>query len=113
MFKNFDDFQKFGKQQFDAATVSASTWSKGIQQIATEASDYSKKSFEASQGLFEKLVGAKSVDKVIELQTEYAKNAYESFVAQTTKMGEICTGLAKEAFKPVEEAMAKAQTVTH
>ncbi len=109
MFKNLEDFQKFGKEQFEAATVASSAWTKGVQQIATEASDFGKKSFEASSGLVEKLLGVKSVEKAVEIQTEFAKHSYESFVAQSTKFGELFTNLAKDSFKPVEEVFAKAQ----
>ena len=109
MFKNVEDMQKMGKDQLDAATVSATALSKGIQQIATETSEFSKKSFEASTGLFEKLAGVKTLDKVIEVQTEFAKSAYESLVAQASKMGELYTAIAKDVYKPVEEAFAKVQ----
>ena len=109
MFKNVDDFQKFSKEQFEAVTSVGSAWSKGVQQIAAEATDYSKKSFEASSGMMEKLMGVKSVEKAVEIQTEFAKQSYESFVAQTTKFGELFTNLAKDTFKPVEEIFAKVQ----
>jgi phasin family protein len=111
MFKNLEEMQQFSKEQLDAATVTATTLSKGVQQIAVETTDYSKKSLESSTAFVEKLFGAKSLDKAIEIQTEYAKAAYESFVAQATKVGEIYTNIAKEAFKPVEAAFAKAQMV--
>ena len=109
MFKNLEDFQKFGKEQLEAATKASSAWTKGVQQIATEATDYSKKSLEASSGMMEKLMGVKSVEKAIEVQTEFAKHSYESFVAQSTRFGELFTNLAKDSFKPVEEVFAKVQ----
>ena len=110
MFKNLEDLQQFSKDQLDAATVTATTLSKGVQQIAVEATDYSKKSLESSTAFVEKLLGAKSLDKAVEIQTAFAKSSYESFVAQATKMGELYTNIAKEAFKPVEAAFAKAQS---
>ncbi len=58
-----------------------------------------------------KALGAKSLDNAIEIQSEYAKSAYEGFLAQATKLGEFYTHLAKEAFKPVETVFAKAQAV--
>lgn len=109
MFKNLEDLQQMSKEQMEAATASASAWSKGLQQIATEATDYTKKSFEASSSLVEKLLGAKTLDKAVEINTEFAKQSYEGLVAQATKIGELYTNLAKEAFKPVEEAFAKVQ----
>ena len=110
MFKNIEDMQKFGKDQFEVATQASAAWTKGVQQIATEASEYSKKSLEASTSLVEKLMGVKSLDKAIEIQSDFAKSSYETFVAQSSKMGELFTNLAKDSFKPVEEAFAKAQT---
>ena len=50
MFKNLEDLQQFSKDQLDAATVTATTLSKGAQQIAVEATDYSKKSLEVVDG---------------------------------------------------------------
>ena len=93
----------------EAATAASSSWTKGFQQIATEASDFSKKSFEASSGYFEKLMGVKSIDKAFELNSDFAKQSYEAIVAQSTKVGELITTLAKDSFKPVEEAFAKVQ----
>lgn len=109
MFKNLEDMQKVGKEQFDAVAAISNNFSKGLQQIATETAEYTKKSFESANAVTEKLVGAKSLEAAVEVQTEYAKSAYEAFVAQAKKMGDLYTSLAKDTFKPVEMAVAKAQ----
>lgn len=109
MFKNFEDMQKLGKDQLEAATAASSAFTKGLQQIAAEATEYSKKSLETSTAAIEKLMGVKSADAAFQIQSDYVKSAYEAFVAQTTKMGELYTSLAKEAIKPVEAAVAKVQ----
>jgi hypothetical protein len=106
---NFEDFQKFSKQQLDAVNAATTTVAKGLQEIAAESSDYSKKAFAATSAVVEKLLGAKSVETAIQIQTEYAKSAYEGFVAQASKINEIYVKLAAEAFKPVESAIAKVQ----
>ena len=51
-----------------------------------------------------------TLDSAIQIQQDYAKSSYETLVAQATKFGELYTSLAKEAFKPVEAAVAKAQS---
>jgi phasin family protein len=109
MTNNFEEFQKYGKEQLEAATTVAASLAKGLQTIAAETTDYSKKSLENSSAFVERLLGAKSLDNAIQIQSEYAKTAYEGFVAQATKLGELYTNLAKEAFKPVESAFAKVQ----
>ncbi len=108
MIKNFDDVQKMSKDNVDATMKSFGALSKASQAIATEFADYSKKSFEDGTKVMEKLLGAKSLDKAMEIQTDYAKTAYEGFVAQATKMGELYADLAKETYKPFESYMAKA-----
>jgi len=60
--------------------------------------------------IVEKLLGAKSLETVIQIQSEYAKTSYAAFVAQAAKMGELHSNLAKAAFKPAELAIAKMQT---
>lgn len=105
--KSLDDIQKFSKQSVDASMNSLSTLSKGVQAIAVESVDYTKKAFEDGTAAMEKLFGAKSVEKAIEIQQDYLKGAYEGFVAQATKIGELYVDLAKEAYKPYEGYLAK------
>jgi len=107
MLKNFDDMQKYGKDQVDSTMKAWGHVSKGVQTIAAETADYSKKSFEEGSAALEKLLGAKSLEKAIEIQTAYAKTAYEGFVAQATKMGELYADLAKETYKPFESFASK------
>src|SRR3954451_5469898 len=107
MLKNFEDIQKLGKDNVDVAMKQFGTVSKGWQAIATEFADYSKKSFEDGSAALEKLLGAKTLEKAVEVQGEYVKSAYEGFVAQTTKLGELYTNLTKESYKPLEGILAK------
>jgi hypothetical protein len=107
MLKNFEDIQKLGKENVDTCMKQFGTVSKGWQTIATEFADYSKKSFEEGSAALEKLLGAKSLEKAIEVQSDYVKTAYEGFVAEATKIGELYTDLAKETYKPLEGILAK------
>jgi hypothetical protein len=79
----------------------------GVQAIATAYGDYTKKSFEDTKSYVEKLSGVKSLDKVLEVQSEYAKSAYETFVADAQKIAGLYTDLAKQTFKPLEGMVAK------
>ncbi len=109
MAKNFEDLQQVGKENVEVAMKSAESMSKGAQAIAAEVADYSKKAFEDGSAMLEKLFGVKSLEKAIELQSEYAKTSYEGFAAKATKIGELYTDLAKESYKPFETLMAKAK----
>src|ERR1700675_1272431 len=102
-----DEINKLGKDSMEMAMNSFGAWSKSAQAIATEVADYSKKSVEGSAAHWEKLIGAKSVEKALEVQSEYLKSSYEGFVAEATKLGELYVDFAKEAYKPFESAYAK------
>lgn len=106
MFK-VEDFQNYGKEHFESVVSSATTVQNGLQAIATAYGDYTKKSFEDTKSFVEKLSGVKSLDKALEAQSEYAKSAYETFVADSQKIAGLYSDLAKQAFKPLEGFAAK------
>jgi hypothetical protein len=109
MTKEFDNIQPTGNGQLNGVTMDLSSFSTVLQAIFAEGADYTKKSVEIRLALVEKLLGAKSLESVIEIQSEYAKASYAAFVAQATKMGELHSNLAKAAFKPAEQAIAAMQ----
>ncbi|MFE0015792.1 phasin family protein [Mesorhizobium sp. NPDC059054] len=109
MSQTYEDFSKYGKEFADTGLKSFASLSKGVQTIASEATEYTKKSFENGAAHFEKLLSAKSLENAVELQSDYAKQAYEAFVAEATKISELYADLAKDAYKPFESLTAKAK----
>jgi hypothetical protein len=107
MIKSFEDLQKLGQTNTDAAMRMVGEWSKGWQAIATEMTDYSKRSFEEGTATFEKLLSAKTMEQAFEIQSSYAKRAYDDYMQQMSKLGSFYSDMAKEAYKPVEKAMAR------
>jgi hypothetical protein len=106
--KGFEDMQKFGKDHAETAMKTLGAFSKSVQTIAVEMADYSKKAFEDGAAATEKLMGAKSIEKAFEVQSDYFKSAYEGFASQTAKLGELYSDLAQEAYKPFESYVSKA-----
>ena len=102
-----EEFQQVGKEGFDAAVHSFGEVSKGLQAIAAEVTDYSKKSFEDGTRAFQQLLGAKSFEHVVEIQSQYTRMAFEGYVAELSKLGEMYAGLTHNAYKPVEQAVGK------
>ena len=107
MMKCIEEFQTVGNFVFDDYVRSFGEMNKGFQAIAAEFTDYSKKAFEDSTKAFEQLAGAKSIEQAIEIQSQFAKKAYDGYMAEMSKIGEMYVGLAKDAYKPMEAAMAK------
>jgi hypothetical protein len=99
MMQSFDDASKFGKEMADSGLRSFASVSKNMQAIA----------FEQSGSVVEKLVQAKSPDKAMEIQMDFARQAYEGFVGQATRMSELYADMAKEVYKPFETLGVKAR----
>ncbi|MFN4143202.1 phasin family protein [Aestuariivirga sp.] len=106
MMKSFEEFQTFGKDGFEAYVASSTAVTKGMQAMAQEAAEFSRKSFEKSTAAFEKIAAVKSFDKALEAQQAFAKESYDAVVAQVSKMNELYLNTAKEAFKPFEASFA-------
>jgi hypothetical protein len=107
MIKNVDDMQKIGNTNLDATMNAFGAIIKSTQAIAIEIADYSRRAFENATKTMENLVRAKSLDKAVEVQSEYAKSAYEGWVTLATKLGQIYADQANETFKPYESLSRK------
>lgn len=105
MIKNFDDIQKLSQTNVDTAMKAFGEWNKNWQAIAAEMSDYTKRTFEEGTATFEKLIAAKSIEQAVEIQTSFAKRAYEDYMQQMSKLGGMYTSMAKDAAKPATSLM--------
>jgi hypothetical protein len=107
MINSFEQIQKFGQSNLDATMKAFGAFSTNAQAIATESAEFARKSFEHNTSTIEKLFGVRTLDKAIEIQTDYVKGAYDSLVAQSTKLGTLYSTLATESLKPFEGVLAR------
>jgi hypothetical protein len=68
--------------------------------IATAYADYTKKSFEDTQRFVKKVCGVKSLDKAIEVQTQFVQTSCETFAAESQRIGVLYGDLAKQSYMP-------------
>lgn len=107
-FKNIgEDYQRLGKDGFDAAVRSFGEMNKGFQALAAEVTDYSKKAFDDVFRAWEEFLGAKSVGQMFEIQSQYAKKAYDNYMSEVSKLGEMYLAMTRNASKPVERAATR------
>jgi hypothetical protein len=102
-----DDIQRTTTENVDSTTRSFEGATKTTQAIAAEVADYTKRSFERGAKTMEKLLSARSPDKAFEVQSEYARTAYEDYVSHTTNLGQLYTNLAQETFKSYQDFASK------
>jgi hypothetical protein len=79
--------------------------------IAAAHTDYAKASFEANKAYMEKIVTIKAPDQAVQIMTDHVKSAYETFVAEATKIGDMYKDFFKSAFEPMTVGTTKLTVV--
>lgn len=108
MINGFDGAQKTAKLALDRTAESLGAWSRGVQAVAVETADFTRKSFEDGAATVEKVLGAGSVERAIELQTDFVKTSYERSVSQASRLGELYLETVRSAAKPFQDLVPAA-----
>ena len=87
----------------DAGDTTPSLNAVSFQTVAQAYGDYTRKSWQAGRFLVERLITVRTFDEAIEIQSEFAKQAYVNFVAQSERICELYGELAKQFFRPFEK----------
>ena len=100
-------YQERVQSDFEAASRSFMEANKGFQALATEMMNYSKAAWDDAIRTWEQLIGVRSLEQAIQIQSDYAKRVYENHMAELSKLGEMCMGTMRDASKPVEDTQRR------
>ena len=100
--KGYDHFLGFGKDTMEAYVKAANAAGKGAETINSEIYAFSKHSIEESIAATKAVLGSKSIHEAIEVQTDFAKTAFDAYVGQMTKLGQLFQATSKETFAPIQ-----------
>ena len=101
MSKGLEDATQFGQENVEAVVASSKVMAKAAEEMNAEILAFSKRSYEDSMAAAKELSSAKTASEFFEMQTTLAKNSFEGFVAEATKLNEMYAAAAKEAFAPI------------
>jgi len=96
----------FGKQNVEAMIASATATQKGVEALSARAVAFSKTAMEKHVAAAKSLMASKSVQEFVEKQSEYARSSFDAYVAEMTNVSDVLQGVAKDAFKPLNERMS-------
>ena len=101
-----------GKRNLEAVVASVTAATRGAEALGAQTMAYTKTSLEKQADAARSITAARSVQEVIELQTNFAKSAMEAYIAQVTKASETLTVAVKDSMQPLNErATAFMETV--
>jgi phasin family protein len=100
---SLNELAAHSKSNLEALTASAAAAQKGAEALSAQALSYGKTSWEHGVAAAQSMAQARSIQELIELQTNFAKSAMETHLSEVTKMTETLTATVKDSFKPVNE----------
>ena len=99
----FAEMNAHSKKNLEAVVASVTAATKGAETLGAHAMAFSKKAMEDHVTVAKTLASAKSVQEVVELQTSFAKTAFETYIAEMNKMAETVAASMKESMSPINE----------
>lgn len=105
--KSFDELTEQQKATVEALIASSEVTVKGAEQLSEEIVAYNQKAYDKAMGNAKALMGAKTVQDAVELQTDFLREGFDEFVAQQAKLSELAVKFANEATQPLNATWAK------
>jgi len=99
--KSYDSLTAFQKANMEAFIQSANLATKGVESLNAEALAYSKQAIEDTVAAAKAAITSKSIQELIEVQSDFAKSYFDSIMGQATKFGEMFMSVAKESAEPL------------
>ena len=100
-FKGYEEIAAFGKANIDAMIQANTVFSKGLEAISKEFIALTQAHMESSAAAAKAIFAAKTLKDVVELNAEFHKANFDKLVANSTKLGELGTKVATDAFAPI------------
>jgi phasin family protein len=97
------EINSHGKRNLEAVVESVTAATRGAETLGAQALAYSKKSFEDGVAVAQSLGAAKSVQEVVEIQTNWAKSALETYLAEVNRWSDTVSASMKDSLKPLNE----------
>jgi hypothetical protein len=108
----FDELAELGRQNLSAVMKANEAFSEGLEAIGKELVGYARTSFEQASHAATALLGAKTLEEVVQLNADLARAGAELLLKRSAKLSEMGMSVATQTLAPlgsrVEAAFALA-----
>ena len=102
LFKGYEQANTLAQGNYEAVSKSFGIWSKGLEDVSKAWAAYTQGTVDSTMSFSKQVLGAKSLNEVVDLQNTFTKSAFDSFVAESTKISELSVKTASEAIEPIK-----------
>lgn len=101
------DATSMGQEQVEAIVQSSTLFFKGAEDIMKTYTALAQEAAQKNAEAVQTLMGCKTLNELTETQNKLAKDSFEGFIAQATKLSELSLKVAKESFEPINAQVTK------
>lgn len=103
MFRGYGDVAELNKQGVEALMTAGNIWAKGYEDLGKAYFSFAQESAERGAEVAKAMMKAKTLQDVIDVQTDFAKQRFDHAVAEGTKMSELSVKVATETMQPLQK----------
>ena len=96
-----EEFADLTRGNVEALVASSKAAAKGIETLSQEAAEYGRRSFEEASAAFKGFSDVKSATDFFKLQSDYARSAFDSMIAENAKLSETMVKVAGDVAEPI------------
>ncbi|GEM_PF-879645 len=101
MFKSYEEVVAFNKDNLDAVVKSSTIMAEGLQSVSKDVMALTQTSVQENVSAAKALFECKDAKAMVELQSKFAKDSYDKFIAEAGKISDASTKLAEDAWAPL------------
>ena len=99
--KIVEEFADLTRGNVEAIVASSKVAAKGVEALSQDAAEYSRKSFEEASAALKSFAEVKSATDFFKLQSDYARAAFDSAVAESARLSETMLKIAGDVAEPI------------
>ena len=100
--KGYEQFVAFGKDSAEAWVKSANVAGKGISEIHDQFFAFQRSLIEEGVATTKAVFASKNVQDAIEVQSDFVRSAFDTYVEQMAKFSDMAMSVVKEAAEPFQ-----------
>lgn len=104
----YDEMTALGRGCIDAVMSASTIMAKGAEDLGKVWFAFVQNSADQSVATAKAVAAAKTVQEVVDLQSMFAKNSIEGFLAESSKISDLSLKVANEAFAPLNAKVNEA-----
>ncbi|HLS69383.1 MAG TPA: phasin family protein [Kiloniellales bacterium] len=105
LFQNYNEMTAMNQANFEAFMAASNSFAKGFETISKELMAYTQNNMEQSLAASKKLLGAKTAQEFVDLQSDFTRTQLDQALAGSAKLTELTVQFANEAFQPLQARM--------